>query len=106
MRQVLSYSFINVSAVERQGKRAKWEQKPRWLLHLLQSMEGALHLKWWKHTVATVVLIGESEERDRKTDVWTQTNVHQSGDYSKDSIRSSAEVENFEVSRVPTPPRV
>lgn len=48
-----------MNAVERQGKRLKWEQKPPWLVWLLETMEGFLSAKWWKHTVAAVVLLGE-----------------------------------------------
>lgn len=56
---MLSYRFVNVNAVERQGKRLKWERKPRWLVRLLETMEGALHAQWWQHIVAAVVLLGE-----------------------------------------------
>lgn len=58
--QVLSYSFVNVTAVERQGKRLKWEQKPPWLVCILKKMESILNLKWWKHGVAAVIVLGES----------------------------------------------
>lgn len=57
--QVLSYRFVNVNAVERQGKRLKWEKKPRWLVRVLETMEGALHTRWWRNIVAAIVLLGE-----------------------------------------------
>lgn len=56
--QVLSYSFVNVNAVERQGKRKKWEKMPPRVAWLLEKMEAVLATRWWKHTVAAVVLLG------------------------------------------------
>ncbi|CAM9446221.1 unnamed protein product, partial [Ectocarpus sp. 6 AP-2014] len=57
LRQVLSYSFVNVNAVERQGKRKKWEKMPPRVAWLLEKMEAVLATRWWKHTVAAVVLL-------------------------------------------------
>lgn len=58
--QVLSYSFVNVTAIEREGKRQKWEKMPPLLAKLLQRMGNMLHVRSWQHTVAAVVVLGES----------------------------------------------
>lgn len=64
--QVLNYSFVNVNAVERQGKRKKWEKMPPRLARLLERLEAMLARRWWKHTVAAVVLLGEGmQARER-----------------------------------------
>lgn len=64
--QVLSYSFVNVNAVERQGKRKKWEKMPPRLARLLESMEAVLARRSWKRAVAAVVVLGESGKETRQ----------------------------------------
>lgn len=56
---MLSYSFVNVNAVERHDKRKKWEKMPPRLARLLESMEAMLAERSWKNLVAVVVSVGE-----------------------------------------------
>lgn len=58
MDQVLSYSFVNVNAVERAGNRHKRENMPRWAVVVLDGMEGMLHNTSWKRIVAAAVVLG------------------------------------------------
>ena len=57
--QVLSYSFVNVNAIERAEKRQKLEKLPTWLVWLIRKMETWLHSRGWRRTVTAVVLAGE-----------------------------------------------
>lgn len=55
---MLSYSLVNVNALEREGQRQKWKKMPTWLVWLLEHMEAMLRLRSWRHIVGTVVLLG------------------------------------------------